>query len=126
VPDHRPLRTASGRPFHRREYVLLALVLAATAAGPDVISLRDLVDQVRSAAAEAGIALTDDSTERRALVSVLSWMIDRGLATELHAHVDAYATDRDADAVLKLRPDRIVLLALPALTGAPDAGALLA
>lgn len=126
VPDHRPLRTGNGRPFHRREYVLLSLVLAATSAGPDVISLRDLVDQVRSAAAETGIVLTDEHADRRALVSALTWLIERGLAVELHAHVDAYASDGEADAVLKLRPDRIVLLALPALAGAADADTLLA
>ena len=31
--EHRPLRTTSGRAFHHREYVLLSLVLATTAAG---------------------------------------------------------------------------------------------
>jgi hypothetical protein len=77
VVDHRPLRTGSGRGLHQLEYVLLALVLASTAAGPAIISLRDLVDDVRSAAAEAGIALTGDAGERRALVAVLRWMIDR-------------------------------------------------
>ena len=123
--DHRPLRAGSGRALHQLEHVLLALVLAATAAGPAVISLRDLVDNVRSAAAEADIALSGDATERRALVAVLRWMIDHGLAAELHAHVDAYATDDTADAVLKVRPDRIALLPLPTLVGAPDATSLL-
>ena len=126
VPDRRPLRTSTGRPFHRSEYVLLSLVLAATASGPDVISLRDLVEQVRSAAAETGIVIGDERADRRELVTVLSWLIDRGLAVELHARIDAYAADDAADAVLKLRPDRIVLLALPALAGAADAGTLLA
>jgi uncharacterized protein (TIGR02678 family) len=126
VPGNRPLRTATGRPFHRSEYVLLALVLAATAAGPDVISLRDLVEQVRSAAAETGIVIGDERADRRELVNVLAWLIDHGLAVELHARVDAYTTDGDADAVIKLRPDRIVLLALPALAGATDADTLLA
>lgn len=124
--DHRPLRAGSSRALHQLEHVLLALVLAATAAGPAVISLRDLVDNVRSAAAEADIALSGDATERRALVAVLRWMIDHGLAAELHAHVDAYATDDTADAVLKVRPDRIALLPLPTLVGAPDATSLLA
>ncbi len=124
--ERQPLRTESGRALHQLEHVLLALVLASTAAGPAVISLRDLVDQVRSAAAEAEIVLVGDSAERRALVAVLRWMIDHGLASELHAQVDAYATDDDADAVLRVRPDRIVLLALPALVGAADAGELVA
>lgn len=122
--DHQPLRTASGRAFHQVEHVLLALVLATTAAGPAVISLRDLVESVRSAAVEADIALAGDATERRALVTVLRWMIDHGLAAEMHAQVDAYATDATADAVLRVRPDRIALLPLPALVGAPDATTL--
>ncbi|MEX2659138.1 MAG: TIGR02678 family protein [Acidimicrobiales bacterium] len=126
VPDRRPLRTGSGRPFSQLEYVLLSLVLAATAAGPAVISLRDLVDQVRSAAAEADIDLADGHPERRALVTVLTWMITQGLATELHARVDAYATDDTADAVLKVRPDRIALVPLPSLVGAASAEELLA
>ena len=123
--EHRPLRTTSGRAFHHREYVLLALVLATTAAGPAVISLRDLVDGVRSAAAEAEITLTHEPAERRALVAVLRWMIDLGVATEMHARVDAYASDDTADAVLKMRPDRITLLPMPTLVGVADAGELL-
>jgi uncharacterized protein (TIGR02678 family) len=104
--------------LHHLEYVLLTLIVASTVAGPTVISLRDLVDLVRSAAAEVDIALAGDGTERRALVAALHWMIDHGLATELHAHVEAYASDVSADAVLKMRPDRIALLALPAVAGA--------
>ena len=117
VPEHRPLRTRSRRPLHHLEYVLLTLVVASTVAGPNVISLRDLIDLVRSAAAEVDIALTDDGTQRRALVAALHWMIDHGLATELHAQVETYASDDAADAVLKMRPDRIALLASPTLAG---------
>jgi uncharacterized protein (TIGR02678 family) len=123
--EHHPLQTSSGRPLHQLEHVLLALVLASTAAGPSIISLRDLVDEVRSAAAEADITLSGDATERRALVAVLKWMIDRGLAVELHAHVDAYAADDAADAVLKVRPDRIALVPLPDLVAAADRQELL-
>lgn len=125
VPVRRPLTTARGRPFHQLEYVLLALVLGATVAGPDVVSLRDLVERVRSAAIESGVTLEDSPTARRALVSVLQWMIARGLASELHERVEAYAGDGSADAVLKIRPDRIVLLPLPALAGAENAEDLL-
>ncbi len=116
VPD-RPLRTGSDRPFHQLEYVVLALTLAATIAGPAVVSLRDLVDKVRSAAADASVDLADDGIQRRAQVSVLRWMIDHGLAEELHDRVDAYKDDAEADAVLRTRPDRIALLPLPVLHG---------
>jgi uncharacterized protein (TIGR02678 family) len=121
VPTHRPLRTGTGRALHHVEYVLLTLAMAATVAGPTVISLRDLIELIRSAAGDVDIRLTGDATERRALVAALRWMIDRGLAAEIHAHVDAYAADATADAVLKMRPDRIALMALPAVASSdPD------
>jgi uncharacterized protein (TIGR02678 family) len=126
VPQRRPLLTGTLRPLHQLEYVLLALVLGATVAGPDVVSLRDLIERARSAAIEAGITLEDSPTMRRALVAVLQWMIALGLATELHERIEAYAGDESADAVLKIRADRIALLPLPALAGAESAQSLLA
>jgi uncharacterized protein (TIGR02678 family) len=126
VAERRPLRTPSGRPFHPLEYTLLALVLGSTVAGPAVISLRDLVERVRSAAVEADITLEDSPTMRRSLVCVLQWMIELGLASELYQHVEAYAGDETADAVLKIRPERIALLPLSALVGAESPQDLLA
>ncbi|MDZ7678744.1 MAG: TIGR02678 family protein [Acidimicrobiales bacterium] len=117
IPHRRPLRTRTDRAFHQLEYTLLALTLATTVAGPAVISLRDLVDQIRLAAVDAAITLDDRSTTRRAVVVVLQWMIDLGLAHELHEGVEGYASDEHADAVLRMRPDRIALLTLPALAG---------
>ncbi len=126
VPAQHPLRARTGRAFVPLEYALLALVLGSTAAGPAVVSLRDLVEQVRSAAVEADIVLEDSHATRRALVAVLQWMIEHGLATELHAGVDAYAGDAAADAVLRIRPDRVALVALSTLVGASSADELLA
>lgn len=120
TPARRPLRTSGGRPLNNLEYVMLVLALASTVAGPAVISLRDLIDLIRSAAAEAEIAIPGDASERRALVSALRFMIDHGLASELHAHVDAYAADSDADAILKMRPDRIAMVAMPVLAAGDD------
>ncbi len=118
VAKRRPLRTASssGRPFSQREYTMLALALAAVAAGPDVISLRDLIHDIRSAAIDAGTALSEDPSDRRALVTALKWMIGCGLVSEMHERVDSYASDGKADAVLKVRPDRVALLPLPVLS----------
>lgn len=126
VPDNRPFRTRTGRPLYRRELQLLALVLASTAAGPLVVSLRDLIGDIRSAATEAGTQLGTDASERRALVTVLRWMVDQGLAMELHEQVDRYADDSEADAVLRIRPDRIALLPIGALLGESSASTLLA
>jgi hypothetical protein len=53
VPERWPLLTATRRPFHSREYVLLALVLGATVAGPVVISLRDLVEFPRESSKDS-------------------------------------------------------------------------
>ncbi|MXW94993.1 MAG: TIGR02678 family protein [Acidimicrobiaceae bacterium] len=113
----RALRTAAdpGRTFSVREYTMLALALAAVAAGPSVISLRDLLHEIRSAATEAGVTVTEATSDRRALVAALKWMIRHGAASEAHDRVDRYATDSGADAVLCIRPDRVALLPLPAL-----------
>jgi uncharacterized protein (TIGR02678 family) len=121
----RPLRMAAGRALTQVEATLLALLLGATTAGPAIISLRDLVDEVRSAAVEAGITLPGEALERRSVVNALRWMIDHGLAVELHDHIDAYAADDQADAVLRLRPDRIALVLVPGTAGSQDAGELL-
>lgn len=125
LPLARPLRRPGRRALHQRECVLLALVLATTAAGPAVISLRDLVDGVRSAAAQAEIPLPGDASDRRALVAALQWMIEHGLVVELFAQVESYASDEAADAVLQLRPERIALLPTPSLVGALSAEELL-
>jgi uncharacterized protein (TIGR02678 family) len=117
VTDRRPLRaaTAGQRPFTMREYTMLALALAAVAAGPSVISLRDLLAEVRSAATDAGVTVTDEPADRRALVTALRWMVGHGLLTEMHDRLDRYAGDAEADAVLRIRPDRVALLPLPSL-----------
>lgn len=122
--ERRVLAARTKRAFHSLEYVMLALLLGATVAGPGVISLRDLVERVRSAAVESQITLEDSSSTRRAFVTALHWMIDRGLANELHAHIDDYVNDASADAVLKFRPDRIAMLPLPALASANSAADL--
>lgn len=126
VPSWRPLRaTSRKRPFSQREYTMLALALAAVTSGPNVISLRDLVHRIRSAAVEAGIVLADTHADRRALVTALRWMIGNGIATELHDRIEGYAADDTVDAVLKVHPDRVALLPLPALARAATVEKLL-
>lgn len=117
APRRRHLQTATAQPraLSQRELLMLTLVLAAVAAGPDVISLRDLIPEIRSAAADGEITLTDEPADRRALVVALRWMIQHGLATELHDHIERYVEDDAADAILRIRPDRVALLPLPAL-----------
>ncbi len=123
VPHRRPLMTvgSASRPLTQREYTLLALALAAVAAGPNVISLRDLIHEIRSAATDAEVTLTDEAADRRAVVVALKWMVDHGLAEEMHDRIDRYAADEDADAVLRIRADRVALLPLPVLATAESA-----
>lgn len=125
---NRPLRTATvqPRPFSHAEYLMLTLVLAAVVSGPNVISLRDLIGELRGAAAEAGVEMAAEPSDRRALVTALRWMIAHGLAAELHERIDEYAHDAEADAVLAIRPDRVAMLPLPVLARAESAEQLLA
>lgn len=127
IVRNRPLRTASAqpRPFSSTEYLMLALVLATVVTGPNVISLRYLIGELRGAAAEAGVKIGVEPTDRRALVAALRWMIAHGLATELHERIDEYAHDADADAVLAIRPDRVAMLPLPVLARSETAEQLL-
>jgi uncharacterized protein (TIGR02678 family) len=125
VPVDRPLRTHTDRAFTGREYVTLALVLAATASGPDRVSLRDLVLAIRSAAADAGVILDAGAAQRRALVTALRWLIARGVVRELDRTVAGYESDEGADALLEIRNDRLALLAAPPLVGAESARELL-
>ena len=118
VASQRPLRTVGSQShaFSQREYTMLALALASVVAGPNVVSLRDLIHEIRAAAVDAGTVLGDSPSERRALVTVLKWMIDWGLVSEMHESVDSYASDGSADAVLKVRPDRVSMVPLPVLS----------
>ncbi|HSK59086.1 MAG TPA: TIGR02678 family protein [Actinomycetospora sp.] len=128
VPTDRPLRTISTTPrtFTPAEYTALALVLAATTSGPDRTSLRDLVNAVHSAAAEAGIVVDTDTASRRALVTALRWLIAHGMVRELDRGVVLYEHDADADALLEVRNDRMALLPTGAVVGAESADDLLA
>ena len=127
VARRRPLQTTAdqGRALSVREYTMLALALAAVAAGPNVISLRDLLQKIRSAASDASVTVTEALVDRRALVAALKWMIRHGLASEAHDRVDRYVGDSEADAVLRIRPDRVALLPLSALASSETVDALL-
>ena len=120
VANRRPLRTkiAQQRPLSIREYTMLSLLLAAISSGPTVTSLRDLLQDVRSAATEADVIITDEPADRRALVTAMRWLIANGIATEMHDRVDRYVGDAGSDAVLRIRPDRAALLPLPSLARA--------
>ncbi|MDP9436507.1 MAG: TIGR02678 family protein, partial [Actinomycetota bacterium] len=122
----RPLRrrTASGpgRAFEPRAYALLCLTLAALTRCPAQLLVDELVAQVRSAAADAGLDVDLDSVaDRRALAAALVALLDLGVLAEREGELARWADD-GALSLLDVRRDRVRLLVAASLTGvtAPD------
>src|ERR687892_275084 len=111
----RQLRRASGSPFSPRAYAYLALCCAVLLTGRQQVLLSGLVEQVRNAAAEAGVDLGDDSqADRRAFVAALRQLVAWGVLVEDDGTVSAFADDASAEALLFVRRDLVRhLLAVP-------------
>ncbi|MDP9403238.1 MAG: TIGR02678 family protein [Actinomycetota bacterium] len=111
----RPLRRASGTPFSPRAYAYLALCCSVLITGRQQVLLSALVEQVRSAAAEAGIELGGDSqADRRAFVAALRQLVAWDVLVEDDGVVSAFADDAGAEALLFVRRDLVRhLLAVP-------------
>jgi len=111
----RPLRRVSGAPFSPRTYAYLALCCSVLLTGRQQILLSALAEQVRHAAAEAGIDLGDDShADRRAFVAALRQLVVWGVLVEDDGTVGAFADDAGAEALLFVRRDLVRhLLAVP-------------
>lgn len=111
----RPLRRASGAPFSPRAYTYLALCCSALLTGRQQVLLSALVEQVRNAAAEAGIDLGGDNhADRRAFVAALRQLVALGVLVEDDGTVGAFADDAGAEALLFVRRDLVRhLLAVP-------------
>lgn len=111
----RPLRRASGATFSPRAYAYLALCCSVLLTARQQLLLSALVEQLRSAASEAGIDLGVDSVaDRRDLVAALRQLIGWGVLVEDDGTVAAFADDRDAQALLYVRRDLLRhLLAVP-------------
>lgn len=111
----RPLRRVSGAPFSPRAYAYLALCCSVLLTGRTQMLLSSLVDQVRSAAAEAGIELgADTHADRRDFVAALRQLVAWGVLVEDDGTVAAFAEDADAQALLYVNRDLVRhLLAVP-------------
>ncbi len=127
VVTRRPFTAgANKRDFKPREYTMLALGLAVMTSGQKVISLQELVGDMRSAAVEAEVDQIDDShSDRSAVVAALRWLISRGVVEESHKSVGGYIGDSSADAILTIHYDRGKLLPLLALSSSESVGQLL-
>lgn len=96
-------------------YTYLSLCCAVLLAGRQQMLLSTLVDDVRHAAAEAGVALGDDSVaDRRALVAALIQLVDWGVLVEDDGTVGAFADNAAAEALLYVERELVRhLLAVP-------------
>lgn len=121
----RSLRRRSGRAFTPRAYALLCLTVAALSRGKGQLLVDELVAQVRSAAADAGLDVDLDAiTDRRALHAALTALVDLGVLHERDGDLEHWAEQRTAS-LLDVRRERLALLVAAPLAGAESADDLL-
>ncbi|APU17070.1 TIGR02678 family protein [Actinoalloteichus fjordicus] len=93
-----------------RGHAYVALALAClTGAGRQVLLSR-LVDDLRGAAAEAGIKVTDDIADRRALTAALRLLLSLGVISETEGTVAPWQQDGPAEALITIDTDLLGLL----------------
>lgn len=111
----RPLRRPSGAAFSPRAYAYVALCCSVLLTGRQQILLSALVEQVRSAAAEAEVDLGGDShADRRTFTAALRQLVSWGVLVEDDGTVAALADDAEAEALLFVRRDLVRhVLAVP-------------
>ncbi|MGC0379040.1 TIGR02678 family protein [Streptomyces sp. SAI-229] len=108
-PDsgHRLERPSTGTPFTPRTYAYLALALSVLVTAPEQLLLSQLVADLRAAAVDAGIEITDTGrqAERRTLAAALRQLVDWGVLVETEGQVTAVAEERDGEALLTVDRD---------------------
>jgi uncharacterized protein (TIGR02678 family) len=82
------------------------LVAGAESVAPRV-ALAQLVTVARAAAAEAGLPVTHDITERRAIVRALRMLDKRGVVIQLDGDVEGFVEDEDAPVLLAVHHSRL-------------------
>ena len=118
-PLRRRLANGRGRPFEPRGYALLCLLLAALTRCPAQLMLDELVAQVRSAVADAGLAVDLDTTaDRRALAAALGALLELGVLAERDGDLARWAEDTTAQSLLDVRRDRLRLVLRAGLSSA--------
>lgn len=113
----RGLRRRNGAGFTPRRYALLTLTLAALTRARPQLMVDELVAEVRSAAADAGIDVDLDSiADRRALHSALVALCDLGVLTERDGDLEHWA-ERHTESLLDVHRDRLAVLVAAPLGG---------
>lgn len=122
-PLRKRLASGRGRPFEPRAYALLCLALAALTRCPTQLLLDELVAQVRSAVADAGLAVDLDTVaDRRALAAALGALLELGVLVERDGDLTRWAEDGATQSLLDVRRDRLRLLMSTGLSRADGAG----
>jgi uncharacterized protein (TIGR02678 family) len=83
------------------------LIVAAAEAVPPRVSLANLVTATRAAAAEAGLPVTHDISERRAIVRALEMLDHRGVVMQLDGDVEGFISDENAPVLLAVHHSRL-------------------
>ncbi len=82
------------------------LVAAAESMAPR-IGLSQIVSSARSAAAEAGLPVTNDIMERRSIVYALRMLDARGVVVEVDGKLDGFVDDENAQVLLEVHHARL-------------------
>lgn len=121
----RPMRKRSGAAFTPRVYALLCLTIAALTRAKGQLLVDELVAQVRSAAADADIAVDlDAATDRRALHAALVALVDLGVLHERDGDLEHWA-DQRTPSLLDVRRELLGLLVAAPLSSAATVTELL-
>jgi uncharacterized protein (TIGR02678 family) len=97
------------------------LLVAAAEAMPPAVGLGKLVAAAKTAAAEAGVTVTGDITERRAIVQALKLLDDRGVVEQVDGDAQSFLRDDEPPVLLAVHHTR--LLHVIANFGAADVAA---
>lgn len=107
--------------FTPRTYVYLTLTLAALVGVGRQILLSQLVADVRGAAAEAGITVSEELVELRALSSALKHLLGFGVLEETEGTVASVAHGRSGEALITINLELLgLIMARAGLTGPPE------
>jgi uncharacterized protein (TIGR02678 family) len=110
----RRLERSTGTPFTPRTYAYLALALSVLVTAPEQLLLSRLVADLRAAAVDAGIEISDSGrqAERRTLAAALRQLLAWGVLVERDGQVSALAEERSGEALLMV--DREIARAIVA------------
>ncbi|WP_231155917.1 TIGR02678 family protein [Streptomyces sp. CNZ748] len=119
---HRLQRPSTGTPFTPRTYAYLALALSVLVTAPEQLLLSQLVADLRAAAVDAGIEITDTGrqAERRTLAAALRQLVDWGVLVETEGQVTAVAEERAGEALLTVDRDIARVVVAGPLTRSRD------